>query len=154
MSNVRWESPQLMIESKSEIDDKGCWVWKASTQRGYGCVGASYWGRYYKCFRSHQLAYRVYKGEYDKSLYICHTCNNPSCVNPEHLYAATQKQNMDDMVAAGRQNRYSKLSLEEVLQIKDLVKILRNPIIAELYNVDSRTISGIRTGVRWGWAKR
>ena len=53
------------------------------------------------------------KGEFDQALYACHTCDNPSCVNPEHIFAGTQSDNIKDSWNKGRQignskNRYAK----------------------------------------------
>ncbi len=73
-----------------------CWIWKGNFIRNYGCMF------YKKIIRSHRFSYMIYKGEIEKGKLICHTCDNPSCVNPDHLYQGTSQDNYDDMKNRGR----------------------------------------------------
>ena len=78
----------------------GCWRWTGYKHKGYGQLRSHY--REGPVLRAHQFSYMIHKGNYEKGLYICHTCDNPSCVNPDHLYAGTHSQNMNDMHRRGR----------------------------------------------------
>ena len=89
--------------SKSEAFQKwfdktdGCWVWNGATDGdGYGCF--SYAG---KSYRAHRIALEL-DGRPPGEMFACHHCDNPSCVNPDHLFVGTNKDNMVDMVAKGR----------------------------------------------------
>jgi hypothetical protein len=98
----------------------GCWRWTGSNHRGYGQFRSHF--REGPNLLAHQYSYMIHKGNYEKGLYICHTCDNPSCVNPDHLYAGTHSQNMQDMHRRGRagwqysaNNRHAaKLTPEEI----------------------------------------
>ena len=67
-----------------------CWEWKAGKDpKGYGLIFNK--GRHYG---AHRISYQIHKGEIPDGLQIDHLCRNPSCVNPEHLEAVTQKENL------------------------------------------------------------
>ena len=78
--------------------EEECWEWTgARSKKGYGqfCVN--------KIAKStHRISYVIHKGEIPEGLMICHACNNPSCVNPNHLYAGTGKDNAQQAVVDGR----------------------------------------------------
>ena len=85
----------------SKVDKKpsGCWEWLGHrNEKGYGHFAIV--GQYPRA--AHRVAYRLANGHFDDSLFVCHRCDNPSCVNPDHLFLGTQQDNMDDMVQKGR----------------------------------------------------
>ena len=83
-----------------KVDREGgsdsCWEWKGKKRSGYGrlWIGG-------KIFSAHRIALLI-EGRLDDRLFACHTCDNPSCCNPAHLYCGTTKQNTRDMIARGR----------------------------------------------------
>lgn len=81
------------------VDANGCWIWQGSF-RG---------GTYAQCSHKDEptriashLAYKLFKGRIKKGFRICHTCDTPPCVNPEHLFQGTAKDNTQDMMQKGR----------------------------------------------------
>lgn len=85
--------------SKVEKTDT-CWLWKASKDHfGYGWFSINS-----KMFRAHRIAYELFVSPISSEV-IMHTCDNPQCVNPEHLRPGTNKDNSDDKVTKGRQSR-------------------------------------------------
>lgn len=90
----------------SKVDKSGeCWEWTASKDgSGYGKM--LYRGA---LVRASRLAWMFTFGEIPEDLFVCHHCDNPGCVNPEHLFLGTQKDNMLDMVAKDRQRKIGQL---------------------------------------------
>ena len=77
-----------------------CWIWTgAPTSNGYGSF------KYYQdrsAIGAHVSSYLFHIGEVPKGLFVCHHCDNPPCVNPEHLFLDTNSGNMKDMFKKGR----------------------------------------------------
>lgn len=140
-----------------------CWNWKGSKQtQGYGKIKVG--GR---TFRAHRLAFELYIGAVPDKIFVCHKCDNPACVNPDHLFLGTPKQNTHDMLRKGRwvqppsrkpgtvrgsKNFNSRLKEAEVLKIKALLrdKVL-NKDIAKRFDVVPKTISDIKLNKTWSW---
>jgi len=89
----------------------GCWLWT----KGYG--GNGYPVMYHKggAYKVSRFSYETYKEELKSGQVVRHLCHNPSCVNPSHLIAGSQTDNMQDSVKSGRLNK--KLTDENVLAI-------------------------------------
>lgn len=84
--------------SKVNKAEDGCWLWQGTLLRqGYGCFKISG-----QMFKAHRLAYQYTSGPIPEGLLICHKCDNPRCVHPDHLFLGTHKDNMADMSAKGR----------------------------------------------------
>lgn len=84
---------------------EGCWEWTAATYRGgYGHFRAFTDGKW-KMTKAHRYSYSHFKGEIPKGMLVCHTCDNPKCVNPEHLFLGSHKDNMTDMHNKDRRRR-------------------------------------------------
>ena len=75
----------------------GCWLWTGNTLGGYGVVS-------FKRIRklAHRVSFEYYKGKIPEGLIIRHTCDNPMCINPDHLIVGTNSENSKDMVKRGR----------------------------------------------------
>jgi hypothetical protein len=83
--------------------DDGCWIFQgAKNCHGYGMIGLG--KRSDGIERCHRVSYRHFIGEIPKGMFICHKCDVPACVNPEHLFIGTPKDNHTDM---RNKNRHS-----------------------------------------------
>lgn len=92
---------KILIRFWRKVEKLGpdeCWNWK-STRSHYGHGQFSI---HYKKFVSSRISFFIANGEFPNRLFVCHRCDNPSCVNPAHLFLGTQKDNIQDMMAKGR----------------------------------------------------
>lgn len=79
-----------------------CWNWTGATTYGYGVMGR---GRSDEgIMRAHRFSWELHIGPIPNGLWVLHHCDNPSCVNPEHLFLGTQTDNMQDASRKGRLN--------------------------------------------------
>lgn len=82
---------------------RGCWLWTGAKTRGnYGEL-VHVVNRKQTGWRAHRLSWVLNKGEIPDGLQVLHRCDNPPCVNPEHLFLGTQHDNITDMWLKGRQ---------------------------------------------------
>jgi len=137
---------------RSAGDDK-CWIWLGyKVDKGYGQVG-----RECKVVLVHRVAYELTYGHIRPGLYVCHSCDNPSCVNPLHLFLGTAADNAMDMIRKNRQaNGAHKLSPDEVREIRLLYERGRggggygnSRLLAEKYGVDQTVIQAVAQGKRY-----
>lgn len=110
-----------------------------------------------KLYRAHRLAWIEQNGDIPDGLFVCHKCDNPSCVNVNHLFLGTNSDNMKDMYKKGRGNNYFKLhnpnrKINQTIanKIKELRKLgITQQEIATTYGVDRSLVSQIDRGLIW-----
>lgn len=128
--------------------DSGCWQWTAHADKnGYGVLPGDK-----KNIRAHRLSYEIHVGQIPKELFVCHRCDNPGCVNPDHLFLGTAKDNNQDSLKKGRhyvgeKNGRAKLTWEKVKNIRQSNKSKKE--LAIIYEVSVQTIKAVKNNKVW-----
>jgi hypothetical protein len=143
-----WEKTLLVPELGE------CWEWMGCRLEKRGGHGHCWFQG--KAQYVHRLAHRAWRGEIPDNLRVLHKCDNPPCLNPEHLYLGTPADNVRDMIERGRHSHYSapglsssraKLNAEQVLSIRALARQgLSDPQIAPLFGISRSSVRRIRRG--------
>jgi hypothetical protein len=114
MAGVKKELRDPVLRFMDKVrKENGCWIWTSTLAQG-GYATFSYGGRKVS---AHRWAYAYFVGPIPPRLHVLHTCDNPSCVNPAHLFTGTRSDNMTDCAMKGRVNT-AKLSPDDVLSIR------------------------------------
>lgn len=146
------------IFDRCEKKDSGCLEWRGlKNHAGYPRI----------CFPGRGVmiggrsVYTLIHGEIPPGKFVCHTCDNPSCLNPDHLFVGSPKENTSDMFSKGRNNAKtspesfrrnenhpsSKLSVAQVLEIRKSNKTRQK--LADEYGVSKSAINAICLGKTW-----
>lgn len=137
-----------LFEGKYVINPlTGCWEWtKGKTKCGYGKVNLNG-----KTRDVHRLSFQVFKGDIPQGMCVCHECDNPSCLNPEHLFLGTKKRNSEDASSKGRMGK--KLNAECVRQIRDMCRNKeKTRVIANRFGISTALVAAIARGAVWRFA--
>lgn len=147
MSKVR-DIKERFLEKFVINSDNGCWEWKSN-------FNANGYGRFYSDRKrremAHRVSYRLFIREFDDSLWVLHKCDNPKCVNPNHLFLGNRNDNMQDMwnknrhpipkgrtteSMLGEKNSNSKLKKKDVMFIRYLYsRNISIDVISKMYPV-------------------
>ena len=140
----------------SKVDRRGpdqCWEWTGwKDDAGYGLLKIRG-----KRHRAHRLSYEDATGTAPGLMFVCHRCDNPSCVNPAHLFLGTNAENLADRDRKGRQSRsigeasyWARLTFDEVAELRQLrAEGWRQVDLAARYGVSQPAVSMICSGKRW-----
>ncbi len=129
----------------------GCWLWTAAkSPRGYGMIGAG--GRLDGTLRAHRVSWILHRGEIPEGKEVCHQCDTPLCVNPDHLFLGSHEENMHDAVKKGRTSRgeqrpSAKLTEDQVREIRASTETQTE--IAIRYGICQQHISDVKSGRKW-----
>jgi hypothetical protein len=143
------------------IAPTGCWDWTASIDgNGYGKLGVK--GKFKRASR---ISYELHKGPIPDGLCVLHTCDNPKCVNPDHLFLGTLAENTRDMMRKGRsklgtnlegeKHGRAKLKAKDVLAIREMRR--RHPgqsgvfdFLVRWFGVSPSQACAVANGISWG----
>lgn len=154
------------LEKVNVQNDDACWEWIATkNKRGYG----SFWHKT-RMIGAHRASYLLFRGNIPNGMHVLHKCDNPSCVNPNHLYLGSHQDNMTDKKLRGRgigkggsntpkpwasrpgeDNPNSKITQAQVQEIRTLYKTGKytQADLAGMFGVRPPTIHKIVNNMRW-----
>jgi len=132
--------------------NSGCWLWERAIQGdGYGIIWIGN-----KSYLAHRIAYQEVNGPITLGACVCHKCDNPICVNPDHLFLGSHLENMRDRAKKGRSRNgdrkgekhpLSKLRPEDIKNIRDDER--RHHLIAVDFGISRQTVSAIKSRKTW-----
>lgn len=145
----------------AKVDTSGdCWVWTANClkdkdgNRRYGLIGAGRRGE--GMLYAHRVSWTLHKGAIPKNMKVLHKCDNPQCVNPDHLFIGTQLDNVRDMHEKGRAGKTGpkpgsgakvNLSSSEIAQLRLDAATHTNKQLGEKYGIGAGAARNIALGI-------
>lgn len=126
------------FEEKIFYSPDGCWYWLGTvnrTKRGLIAITRT------TPALAPRVSYELYRRPIPKGLFVCHSCDNGLCVNPDHLFLGTPQDNMTDMAKKGRANK--KLSNDQVRQMRSFIGIKTIATLASEFGVSTSHVSDI-----------
>lgn len=131
--------------------NSGCWLWLGALSKrgGYGAITRN-------ATKAHRASYSLYRGEIPAGMLVCHSCDVPCCVNPDHLFLGTIADNNGDRARKGRNKKvgnqgekhpFSKLTEADIMEIRASKE--RCMDLATKYGVARSCITKIRKRLSW-----
>lgn len=155
--DCRFGTPEFRFQNNYRVMPTGCWEWAAYCEpKGYGEFRMNGLK-----ISAHRASWLLNRGPIPENLQVLHGCDNPPCVNPEHLFLGTHQDNMLDMKrkgrargAGGRGSHHMNARLTET-QITEIIRSnLPRTALARSYGVHVTHIGRIKRGERWAHLRR
>lgn len=136
--------------------NSGCWIWELSLKNGYGSFAIER-----KNLRANRVSWALHFGTIPDGICVCHKCDNPLCVNPDHLFLGTPLENSRDRDRKGRyrksnhkrargtnagQNKLTEAAVLDIFQSKE-----KRETLCEKYKISKSAIYSIKQGLSWSW---
>lgn len=145
-------SKERLLAGVKKDPDTGCWLWQRScNQYGYGYMHSAK-----KRYSTHRVAYELYIGPIPEKMLVCHTCDTPNCVNPDHLFLGTPFVNQQDMKSKKRStigvtNPMAKLNEDDIRAIRKACTEygLMQKDVAVVWGVSKSSVANIMAGKTW-----
>ena len=133
--------------------DESCWLWRNAA--GYGQFSL-----HGKNVSAHRASWELANGQIDSGSFVCHTCDNPPCVNPSHLFLGSNSDNIKDSVSKGRstsrfpvmrgEDHYrARITEQDVKDIRRLTLTSTDREVGKVYGLAESTVSAIRCRRIW-----
>lgn len=141
------------FHQKYNVEPTGCWIWTGGSRlNGKGVPYPRHWSDSGKSVGAHRFSFELHNGPIPKGMYVCHRCDTPMCVNPEHLFIGTHRDNMRDMVEKSRsfigrgqdKKGRAKLTNAQAKLIREATESYAKT--AEAFGVSASTIGRIKRG--------
>lgn len=147
----------MTVESRffAKVDKSGdCWLWTGvRVSKGYGALKIG--GRHGKMVSAHRIAWELNNGKIPPGMHVCHRCDNPPCVRPDHLFLGSPSDNARDMIRKGR-GRAGKVRMGKVTELD--VRLMRATFalggvkkknLARLFGISPANACNIINRVTW-----
>jgi hypothetical protein len=138
------------FEERSIKKENECYEWNLlCNSKGYGvCTYKN------KRWYAHRLSFNLHGGELLPGMHVCHSCDNPACINPEHLFQGTPKDNEQDKIkkqrnVRGLKSHHAKLSLQDINLVLSLKGKASAVKVSKMFHVSQQTISRVWRGVTY-----
>ena len=134
----------MNLWNRIQKDANGCWHWTgAKSSWGYGQIGVNN-----RILYVHRIVWEQINGAIPEGMFVCHTCDNPACVRPNHLFLGTPGDNSRDMVLKGRACfKLTKEQAKEALERRQQGEEYKS--IGRSYGVTGAAISALVRGKTW-----
>jgi hypothetical protein len=148
--------------------NSGCWLWTGAYFGRKDRHPSAFYGKAIykgKQVLAHRVAWMLYRGPIPDGLYVCHKCDNPACVNPDHLFLGTQLDNMRDasakkrtawhrhpeIIGRGESHYNSRLTADDVCEIRRLsAERMPQSAIARRFGIGQAQVWRIVHRIHWG----
>jgi len=138
---------ERLLRRIEPIPESGCWLWTGAGRKRYGSIKVQG-----KMVSTHRLSYELFIEPIPPDLYVLHKCDVMCCINPNHLFLGSGKDNELDKVAKGRQVKgvrhwAAKLTPKQVIEIRNDSRTQTE--IAASFNIDQCSVSEIKRRITW-----